>query len=364
MRFVRLAYIEKDTSIVDRLYYAWCSVFIVRIWSAFLEKADLHDLQLVISNIFPSKSVQSISKTNLFITMPTLFSLEINAHSLTYLTLLVVEKQVTEEALQIIFNSQVCESYFRAARSMSGAFSSVVNFTVDEFLHRASKLSILEEIKFASRLQLNNLVFPKHHKLWDCTGPSVFTSTASPITVKTIEDIVYSAYIEASQILTSCNLSILNPFETMITFDEVNRLAFERLSGSRQKTPNNQSFQWSNTSQAFDDNDADDDNDYGDDDDESNQSHVQSLTTNNTNEANLSIDVDDSDLSTISNVTRSTIDGMRIYDSIDSSQSDLFFHVKINDEDKFMHKQTATWLCSKNNIKISSDRLKRVQSQK
>ena len=84
MRFVRLAYIEKSTPIIDRLYYAWCAVFIVRIWSASLEKADLHDLEQTVSSLFPSKSMESISKRNLFITMSTLFSWEINAHSLTY----------------------------------------------------------------------------------------------------------------------------------------------------------------------------------------------------------------------------------------------------------------------------------------
>lgn len=126
---------------------------------------------------------------NLFITMQTLFSLEINAHSVTFLPLLVVEKQVTEEALQVaLFNSQICESYFRAARSISGAFSSVVNFSVNEFVHRASKLSVLQDIKCASELNLNNLTFPKHHKSWRQTNQSSFTSTISPITEKIIED--------------------------------------------------------------------------------------------------------------------------------------------------------------------------------
>jgi hypothetical protein len=94
MRFVRLAYIEKTTSIIDRLYYAWCAVFTIRIWSASLEKASVGDIQQTLSSRFPSKSFNSISKRNLFISMPTLFSLELNAHSITYLLVLVAEKQV------------------------------------------------------------------------------------------------------------------------------------------------------------------------------------------------------------------------------------------------------------------------------
>jgi hypothetical protein len=125
---------------------------------------------------------------------------------------------------------------------MSGAFSSVVNFTVNEFLHRASKLSALQEIKFAAEQNLNNLVFPKHYKLWKRTSPSSFTFPTSTITEKAIEDVIFSAYLEANQILGECNLSILNSFDQMISFDEVNRLAFDKLARSQTKTSNTQSF--------------------------------------------------------------------------------------------------------------------------
>lgn len=360
MRFVRLAYIEKSTCIIDRLYYAWCSVFITRIWSASLEKANLHDLEQVVSNLLPSKSMKSISKRNLFVTMQTLFSLEINAHSLTYLLLLVAEKKVSDEALQVIFNSQICENYFRAARSMSGVFSSVVNFTVNEFLHRVSKLSALQDIKCASELNLNDLIFPKHHKLWRRASPSFFTSTTSSITEKSIEDTVISAFIKATQVLTDCNLSILNPFDEMISFDEVNRLAFQRLARSKQKMSNTQSFQSSNDNQGTDDDDDDEENET----DGSNNVYVQHPDNEDTDNDDSLTDIDESGPYIIPNVTSSTTRDMRIFDSIDDNQSESFFHVKINDQQKFIHKQTATWYLTKNNVKLSSDRLKRVQSQK
>ncbi|CAF1517440.1 unnamed protein product [Rotaria sordida] len=49
---------------------------------------------------------------------------------------------------------------------MSGTFSSVVNFTVQEFLNRAQKLSLLNKIKTESEfLSMDGtLVFPKHYK--------------------------------------------------------------------------------------------------------------------------------------------------------------------------------------------------------
>jgi len=360
MRFVRLAYIEKSTCIIDRLYYAWCAVFIIRIWSAFLEKSDLNDLQQTVSNLIPSKSIRSISKRNLFVTMQTLFSLEINAHCITYLLLLVAEKQVTDEAVQVIFNSQICENYFRAARSMSGVFSSVVNFTVNEFLHRVSKLSVLQDIKCASELNLNNLIFPKHHKLWRGTNPSFSTSTTPCITEKVIEDTVISAFIKSTQILSDCNLSILNPTDQMISFDEVNRLAFEKLTRSKQKMSNTQSFQSSN-----DNEETDEDDDYEESENsESNDVYAQPSDNNDTDDDDSLTNIDESVPYVIPNVTSSTIRGMRIVDSINDNQSKSFFHVKINDQSKFIHKQTATWFLTKSNVKLSSDRLKRVQSQK
>lgn len=247
--------------------------FIARIWAAALEKGYLHDLKRIALYKLPSQSVASISKRNLFSTMQSRFSLEINAHSLTYLLLLVVEKQVTEEAVQVaLFNSQMCENYLRAARSISGAFSSVVNFSVNEFVHRAAKLSVLQDIKCASELNLNNLTFPKHNKSWQQTNrlPFMSTTTAS-ITQKTIEDTVFSAYIEATQLLTGCNLSILDPHGEMISFDEVNRLAFQKL-----KMPRTESFDSPNDDQEEDDyDDAEDETDgmnqhyfsFSDDDD-------------------------------------------------------------------------------------------------
>jgi hypothetical protein len=41
-----------------------------------------------------------------------------------------------------LFSSQLCESTFRSCRAMSGPFSSIVNFTVHQFLQRAKKFGI------------------------------------------------------------------------------------------------------------------------------------------------------------------------------------------------------------------------------
>ena len=49
---------------------------------------------------------------------------------------------------------------------MSGSFSCIVNFTIEQFLKRAGKLSVLTDIEQKSESgQLKcSLKFPKHHK--------------------------------------------------------------------------------------------------------------------------------------------------------------------------------------------------------
>ena len=177
--------------------------------------------------------MRSISKPGLFITVPALFSLELNGHTLTYLMVLVAEKVITEKALNIsLFNSQICENVFRSARSMSGPFSTVVNFSINEFLQRVEKLSALQNIKCLSDSGASSLVFPKHHKQSQQIHQLPTMNTTTTITEQIIEETIYSAYLEASQILSGCNLSILNPNGKYISFEEVNRLAHKKLTRS------------------------------------------------------------------------------------------------------------------------------------
>ena len=103
----------------------------------------------------------------MFITTPAHFSVELNAHSLLGICLLVAQRKLPESALSISnYHSQSCESTFRLTRSMSGSFSSIVNFTIEQFLKRAGKLSVLTEIQNLSEMgKLKcSLEFPKHHK--------------------------------------------------------------------------------------------------------------------------------------------------------------------------------------------------------
>ncbi|CAF2149730.1 unnamed protein product [Rotaria magnacalcarata] len=167
IRSVRLAYIEKDTVFLDRIYHAWTSVFIFRFWLLWINEMDKNDLDLMLAHVshFDINDIkeQCRSKSQYFITYQSHFCVEINAHCLVYLAMLVCEGQLPIEALNIwVQNSQTCESTFRSARAISSVSSAGVNFTVLQFLNRINKLAVLQNIK--NNTNQNHLHFPQHQK--------------------------------------------------------------------------------------------------------------------------------------------------------------------------------------------------------
>ena len=61
------------------------------------------------------------------------------------------------------FNSPACESQFRDTRSLSGAFSTKINFTVKDFLQFPQKLAILNQPKYnQSDRKISCFVHHKH----------------------------------------------------------------------------------------------------------------------------------------------------------------------------------------------------------
>ncbi len=65
----------------------------------------------------------------------------------------------------------------------------------------------------------------------------------------------------------------------------------------------------------------------------------------------------------ILNSTKSDFNGIRVVDNINPDFRQSYFKVKINENIKYFHKQSACWLLSNNVTKLSSDRLSRVRQQ-
>lgn len=185
IRYIILAYIDRSTSILDRIRYAWKSVFICRCWYAWVHAR-------------PANQTHRKQRSRSFITEPALFSIELNAHTLLFILLLVLDKRLPAESLNIfLFSSQPCENFFRSARSLNGSFSSMTNFSVYQFLKKSHKVSILNSIKTheQSSADQNRIKFPTHRK-----QQQNFQQTQQPslimnqITIATIEEIILDSY--------------------------------------------------------------------------------------------------------------------------------------------------------------------------
>ena len=96
------AYIEKSTSLLDRVYHAWISVFLSRLWLVWIDQMGKSKLDQLLSGLRkqvqqpthpPRKSTQQY-----LLTPQAIYSIELNAHCLVYLILLVIEKKTTRRS--------------------------------------------------------------------------------------------------------------------------------------------------------------------------------------------------------------------------------------------------------------------------
>ena len=278
-------------------------------------------------------------------------SVELNAHNLLYIVCSVKQQHLPKQALTNIhlFNSQSCESIFRDARSLSGTFSTMVNFSVKSFIRRSQKLSVLNELKH-NQLE-ENLRFPVHHK-HKRENLVKLSHQPDDIDISDIEQIISEAYDQAIDMmkdstvlneLSECNIESFNDL-SQFTFEEMNR---------RSRMTNLSSQTWNDLTEEPESDE--------DDDDDSIEDHTIDQTTDEDSSDNQSDD--SSDEEAVLNSTKSTFEGIRIRDHINPSLENSYFKIKLNDKSKYLHKQSACWLLSNNITKLSSDRLSRVVQQ-
>ncbi|CAF1387704.1 unnamed protein product, partial [Rotaria sp. Silwood1] len=283
--------------------------------------------------------VAYIEKTTTIV--ETYLSVEINAHNLLYLILLVKQKQLPPQALNIpIFNSQACESIFRNTRALSGIYSTIVNFTVHDFPRRAQRLSLLNDIKCKQLHSgsVDKLVFPVHYK-HRVERQSSFTHSQLEIDEIDIERVITDAYHHAVDMLEG--LDILNLLEKkhVLGLKPLREYLFRQLNSNSQK--HNYSSQISNIDdEVFE---SDDDNDEDGDD------TTNDLSMNEDNDdSSINNDYTDEDeqnnTQDLINTTKKDFSGVKVADKVEPHIEHTYFKVKLNHDTKFLHKQTACWL--------------------
>ncbi|CAF1375253.1 unnamed protein product [Adineta ricciae] len=334
---IRLAYIEKSTSVVDRIFHAWFVVFIFRLWFVWLNSTKKHDLDIAFTKLSRSDisdMEKKKTKRSYFVTYQSYFSMEINAHSLTYLAVLVSEGTLPSEALHTwLQNSQSCESTFRSARSISSISSSGVNFTISQFLSRINKFFMLNDIK--THAHENKLRFPKHHKLSSTLPYASNSSNVMIISKIDIENIVINAFQSAIELFKPINIEEISSSETSISINDLSDKVSRHLDDF-----------WITEDSSRDDKNSDFATES--DDELDNDDNTDEYMTLN------------SSFDTIDDV-RECDTGFRLVDNVKEEFSQNYFHINVNGNKKYLHKQTACWYLQNDRCSLSSDRLTRVQ---
>ncbi|CAF4518129.1 unnamed protein product [Rotaria socialis] len=150
--------------------------------------------------------------------------------------------------------------------------------------------------------------------------------------------------------------------EELISFEEVHRIAHKKLAKSKCKI----SKKKTSASNKVEKEEEEIENEYDDDDnnEEQHQLDKRYCENNTTNEDEKLMLIDKLNFDVLPKVSSFTVNGMRIFGSIDSCQNESFFSVKVNGQKKYLHKQRANWYFSKTKPISSSDRLKRIQEEK
>ena len=105
----------------------------------------------------------------------------------------------------------------------------------------------------------------------------------------------------------------------------------------------------------------DDIDSYLSDDDESSYKFRSDANIAADSADDSSSDDETDNVSSFSASGKSQFHGMRVFDTIPSPLLNSYFSVQIDGKKKYIHKQTACWLLTDSNNRLSADRLRRVQ---
>ncbi|XP_077281028.1 uncharacterized protein LOC143907863 isoform X1 [Temnothorax americanus] len=140
MRNISDAYLLKNLTPSERISAIWKSVFFLRIWKRWLQE-------------------NGYSTSKNFLTTYTYLCIELNAHALVAVIRRLRKEGRPELFLPWIFSSQSCEGFFRAMRSFTTVFSTVVNFDMLDLLYKIRriqlKLHLMQELS-------SDVVFPRN----------------------------------------------------------------------------------------------------------------------------------------------------------------------------------------------------------
>ncbi|CAF2102292.1 unnamed protein product [Rotaria magnacalcarata] len=268
----------------------------------------------------------------------------------------VIKKRLPIDALNTFgFNSQICENTLRIARSLSGAFSSITNFSVKSFMKRCEKISIVNSIKSRGRQTGQySFQFPQHHKNdKEAYDYSINNIKELNLTENDIEKIINRAFESAKHYVAMVNMTQLLKSKNIYSLPELSQFIKTILSKSSSKIVD--------YTEDDDSNYDSDDDEFEDNDDGLAAFDDEDQMLSNTFDEDEEEEEDNITANYFSNVSRQNFKGCRIFDKIDPQQINKYFRISVDSSVKYIHKQSACWLLSTSKNRLSSDRLERVK---
>ena len=178
------SFLKRDLSPLQRIQDAWFALFFVRYWRQWILNNKHYTLE------------------NNFITTNAYICIELNAHALITLLLTLQNPKLVSDAykcyLPWLLGSQPCERAFRAARSMSSIFSTVINFSIQGLLQRLHKLQSFIELQ--SESEGTKIIYPQ--KIIHSNKDGISTNDDSiysvdNISIEQIDEAVKAGFIRA-----------------------------------------------------------------------------------------------------------------------------------------------------------------------
>lgn len=145
IRDVYESFLDHNFTPLQRIRKLWYSLFLIRIWRQSIVAKKEYTLK------------------NNFLTSYCYSCIEINAHSLVLCLIYLKKINKPELFKPFRYDSQTCESAFRALRSMSTVYSQVTNWSLKGSLARLSRMQLQAEI--IHRLS-PNFIFPRINQLY------------------------------------------------------------------------------------------------------------------------------------------------------------------------------------------------------
>ncbi|CAF1413044.1 unnamed protein product [Rotaria sordida] len=164
-----------------------------------------------------------------------------------------------------------------------------------------------------------------------------------------IEQIIVDAFDQALQFLENLEISKLLKQCNIFDLNSLSKYVFQELNSS--------SRMFNYSTQSIDD----DINEFNleEEDDNENSNIINNLSYDEVMVDDVVADEEDED-NFYMMTTKSNLNGMKIYDDIEPCRRDSYFKVTLNDNQKYIHKQSACWMLTDKNMSLSNNRLSRV----